>query len=71
MALIETDQAPWDLERLVTGNVAALKAYGFDSVKCDSGFFICQNMTLWAQKLNESGRLVTIATDSSVPDLPP
>ena len=30
-------QAPWDMPRLVQGHVDAIKAYGFDSVKCDSG----------------------------------
>jgi hypothetical protein len=54
------DQPPWDMDKLVAGSVDAIKAYGFDSVKCDSGFGVCRNMSLWAQLLNESGRPVMI-----------
>ena len=43
-------QAPWDMTRLVQGHVDAIKEYGFDSIKCDSGFKICANMSLWAGK---------------------
>jgi hypothetical protein len=50
----------WDMERLVKGNVDALVSYGFDSVKCDSGFDNCRNMSLWADLLNASGRPVMI-----------
>lgn len=54
------DQEPWDMNRLIAGSVKAIKAYGFDSVKCDSGFGVCSNMSMWAQLLNESGRPVMI-----------
>ena len=49
-----------DMDKLVAGSVDAIKSYGFDSVKCDSGFAVCRNMSLWAQLLNESGRPVMI-----------
>ena len=42
------------------GHAAAIKSYGFDSVKCDSGFGICSNMSLWAEFLNKTGRPVMI-----------
>ena len=38
----------------------AVAEYGFDNVKLDSGFPITQNLSLWAQLLNETGRPVMI-----------
>ena len=54
------DKPPWDKEKLVAGSVKAVAEYGFDSVKLDSGFPITQNLSLWAQLLNETGRPVMI-----------
>jgi hypothetical protein len=34
--------------------------YGFDSLKLDSGFPITQNLSLWAELLNKTGRPVMI-----------
>ena len=50
----------WDMEKLVQGSVKALVEYGFDSVKLDSGFYVGQNLSLWAEVLNKSGRPVMI-----------
>lgn len=50
----------WNLTQLVLGSAKALVEYGFDSVKLDSGFPVGQNLTLWADALNASGRPVMI-----------
>ena len=50
--------------------VSCVYSKGFDSVKCDSGFDICRNMSLWAQKLNESGRPVMIENCHQGADAP-
>lgn len=50
----------WDLPKLVAGSVKAIAKYGFDSVKIDSGFPVGQNMSLWADLLNATGRPVMI-----------
>lgn len=50
----------WNLTRLAEGSVRAIKEYGFDSVKLDSGFAVGKNMSLWAELLNASGRPVMV-----------
>jgi hypothetical protein len=50
----------WDMNKLAAGSVAAIKKYGFDSVKLDSGFPVGSNLTLWAELLNKTGRPVMI-----------
>lgn len=45
---------------MAKASVDAIKSYGFDSVKLDSGFPVAANLSLWAQLLNESGRPVMI-----------
>jgi hypothetical protein len=49
-----------DIPALAKGSVDAIKEYGFDSVKLDSGFPVAANLSLWAQLLNDSGRPVMI-----------
>mmetsp|Transcript_32804 Transcript_32804/g.101715 ORF Transcript_32804/g.101715 Transcript_32804/m.101715 type:complete len:365 (+) Transcript_32804:1-1095(+) len=50
----------WNLTRLAEGSVRAVREYGFESVKLDSGFPVGKNLSLWAQLLNSSGRPVMI-----------
>ena len=60
IAPAERGKPAWDKDKLVAGSVKAVAEYGFDSVKLDSGFPITQNLSLWAELLNKTGRPVMI-----------
>eukprot|EP00039_Didymoeca_costata_P003318 m.66805 g.66805 ORF g.66805 m.66805 type:complete len:651 (+) comp11839_c0_seq3:243-2195(+) len=60
----------WNLTKLAIGSVNAIKEYGFDSVKLDSGFPVGQNLTLWADLLNATGRPVMIENCHQGADAP-
>jgi hypothetical protein len=50
----------WDMARVTEGAVAAIKYYGFDSVKLDSGFPVGSNLSKWHELLNATGRPVMV-----------
>lgn len=50
----------WTWATMAAGSVKAIKKYGFDSVKLDSGVQAGLNQTLWAELLNATGRPVMI-----------
>lgn len=50
----------FDMNKLAAGSVKAIKDYGFDSVKLDSGFPVASNMTLWAELINATGRPIMV-----------
>jgi hypothetical protein len=60
IAPAERGKPAWDKDKLVAGSVKAVAEYGFDSLKLDSGFPITQNLSLWAELLNKTGRPVMI-----------
>jgi hypothetical protein len=46
---MQNHEPEWDMNKLAAGSAAAIKKYGVDSVKLDSGFPVGSNLTLWAQ----------------------
>jgi len=50
----------WDMDAVAAGAVAAIKHYGFDSVKLDSGFPVGSNLSKWRELLNATGRPVMV-----------